>query len=115
MIDGLELRDTFITLFLPDHHLVIMDDQFKYSIPKGLYAILESNKDARSDAEIDHDIQNPKPVIDEKNIWFFWHSGYTNMYGYTQRNIPRLASSFLQARMGSPRRGSQPRLTAQCG
>jgi hypothetical protein len=59
----------------------------EYSIPKGLYAIPDHELDMRPDNEIDHDILNPKPVTGEKNVWFFWHSGYANMYGYTQRNI----------------------------
>jgi hypothetical protein len=27
------------------------------------------------------------PVSDEKNIWFFWHTGYMHMHPYTQRNV----------------------------
>ena len=58
-----------------------------YALPKGCHVIPEHLLDLRSDAEIDHDLQNPKPVFSEKNIWFFWHSGFENMHGYTQRNV----------------------------
>lgn len=58
-----------------------------YAIPTGLHAIAEHDLDIRADFEIDQDILNPKPVVDEKNVWFFWHSGYANMHPYTQRNV----------------------------
>lgn len=58
-----------------------------YPIPDGLYAIPEEELDTRPDEEIDYDLQHPKPVSGDKNIWFFWHSGYASMHGYTQRNI----------------------------
>ncbi|CAJ2507323.1 Uu.00g085090.m01.CDS01 [Anthostomella pinea] len=59
-----------------------------YPIPPGLHAIPAELLDLRPDAEVDHDLLHPKPVSDsEKNIWFFWHSGYANMHPYTQRNI----------------------------
>jgi hypothetical protein len=63
-----------------------MDGQM-YTIPAGLYAIPEGLLDLRPDAEVDHDLLHPKPVSDEKNIWFFWHSSYAHMHAYTKRNI----------------------------
>lgn len=69
-----------------DHSSLTMD-KFNYSIPKGLYAIPGQDLDTRPDAEIDHDLLHPRPVTDEKNVWFFWHSGYANMHAYTKRNI----------------------------
>lgn len=56
-------------------------------MPAGLHAIPTSMLDLRPDHEVDHDLLHPKPVTDEKNIWFFWHAGYRQMHPYTQRNV----------------------------
>lgn len=58
-----------------------------YALPKGVHALPSSGLDLRPDALIDHHILNPSPITNEKNIWFFWHSGFPNMHPYTQRNI----------------------------
>jgi len=58
-----------------------------YPVPVGLHAIPPDLLDLRPDSEIDHDLLHPKPISDEKNVWFFWHTGYTHMHPYTQRNI----------------------------
>jgi hypothetical protein len=58
-----------------------------YPIPPGLHPIPTNLLDLRPDSEIDHDLLHPKPISNEKNIWFFWHTGYTNMHPYAQRNI----------------------------
>lgn len=58
-----------------------------YPIPDGVHAIPDHLLDLRSDAEIDHALMNPKPISCEKNVWFFWHSGFENMHPYTKRNI----------------------------
>jgi hypothetical protein len=58
-----------------------------YPIPAGLHAIPTNLLDLRTDSEVDHDILHPKPIINEKNIWFFWHTGYTTMHPYAQRNV----------------------------
>jgi len=58
-----------------------------YPIPHGLHAIPLHQLDLRPDAEIDQDLLNPKPITDEKNLWFFWHQGFSRMHGYAQRNI----------------------------
>jgi hypothetical protein len=58
-----------------------------YAIPPGVHAIPSDLLDMRPDSEMDHDLLHPKPVLDEKNIWFFWHSGFTRMHPYTQRNV----------------------------
>jgi hypothetical protein len=63
-----------------------MDSQI-YPLPTGVYAVPSHLLELRPDAEVDHDLLHPKPVTDEKNIWFFWHAGYTRMHPYTQRNI----------------------------
>lgn len=59
-----------------------------YPIPNGVHAIPPAQLDLRPDPEIDEDILNPKPVSEsEKNLWFYWHSGFLNMYPYTQRCV----------------------------
>lgn len=58
-----------------------------YPLPAGLHAIPTHLLDLRPDSEVDHDLLHPKPVSDEKNVWFFWHTGYTHMHPYTRRNI----------------------------
>jgi hypothetical protein len=58
-----------------------------YPIPPGLHPIPTHLLDLRPDSEIDHDLLHPKSISNEKNIWFFWHTGYTSMHPYAQRNI----------------------------
>lgn len=58
-----------------------------YSMPRGVHPIPHDQLDLRSDAEIDHDLLYPPPVKDEKNIWFYWHTGYSTMHPYTKRNV----------------------------
>ena len=58
-----------------------------YALPPGVHAIPSALLDLRPDANIDHTLLHPGPVTSEKNIWFFWHSGYANMHPYAQRNI----------------------------
>jgi hypothetical protein len=57
-----------------------------YAIPEGVHEIPLDMLELRPDADIDHALLNPEPVKDEKNLWFFWHSGYSTMHPYTQRN-----------------------------
>ncbi|QIX01259.1 hypothetical protein AMS68_006776 [Peltaster fructicola] len=59
----------------------------KYAMPEGMLEIPRDLLDLRPDAEIDQDILNPPPVRDDKNIWFYWHQGFTKMHPYTQRNV----------------------------
>ena len=63
-----------------------MDSQ-AYQLPAGLHAIPAHLLDLRSNSEVDHDLLHPKPIADEKNIWFFWHTGYASMHPYARRNI----------------------------
>ena len=58
-----------------------------YPIPPGLHPIPKNLLDLRPDSEIDHDLLHPKPISNEKNIWFFWDTGYSTMHPYAQRNI----------------------------
>lgn len=66
-------------------HRLTMDA--KFNIPEGVHAIPSHLLDLRPDAEIDNELLHPKPVSGEKNIWFFWHSGFLNIHPYTQRNV----------------------------
>lgn len=74
--------DTISNTSLP-HNM----DPSSYPIPAGLQKIPDHLLDLRPDEEVDQDLLNPKPVADEKNVWFFWHAGYKNMHPYTQRNV----------------------------
>ncbi|PRP80496.1 hypothetical protein PROFUN_11718 [Planoprotostelium fungivorum] len=59
-----------------------------YSIPDGVHAIPLHRLDLRSDDEIDHTLLHPEPpTSSEKNIWFFWHKGFSHMHPYTKRNV----------------------------
>jgi len=51
-----------------------------YSMPAGCHVIPAEELDLRPDAEIDAAIMSPPPISldSEKNIFFFWHSGYEN-------------------------------------
>ncbi|KAL8668390.1 MAG: hypothetical protein Q9168_006981 [Polycauliona sp. 1 TL-2023] len=65
-----------------------MDDH-NYELPQGLHAIPTHLLDLRPDPEIDHDLLHPAPISENngKNMWFFWHSGFDSMHGYTRRNV----------------------------
>lgn len=61
-----------------------------YTIPPAYQADLEvipATADSRTDAEILESLNNHRPVISEKNIWAFWHSGLSNMPAWCQRNV----------------------------
>ncbi|UKZ71135.1 uncharacterized protein TrAtP1_012097 [Trichoderma atroviride] len=64
-----------------------MDSFTTYPIPDGVDAIPHDELDLRSDAEVDYELLNPKPITDEKNLWFFWNSGFQKMHGYHQRTV----------------------------
>ncbi|KAI1402008.1 hypothetical protein F4819DRAFT_496336 [Hypoxylon fuscum] len=64
-----------------------MNDSLDYPRPRGLHVIPRGLLDTRSDTEVDQDLLHPKPVSDEKNVWFFWHSGYASMHAYAKRNV----------------------------
>jgi hypothetical protein len=65
------------------------DINMQYQIPDGMHIIPPDNLDIRSDLLVDSDLTNPKPIVEgnEKNIWFFWHKGYSGMHPYCQRNV----------------------------
>ncbi len=59
-----------------------------YPVPQGVHIIPPEDLDLRPDSAVDHDLLHPKPVSDsEKNIWFFWHSGYGTMHPYAKRDV----------------------------
>ncbi|KAI8959569.1 hypothetical protein F5Y11DRAFT_368038 [Daldinia sp. FL1419] len=58
-----------------------------YPIPRGVHVVPHEFLDTRNDAEVDYDITHSKGVFSEKNVWFFWHSGYDTMHPYTKRNV----------------------------
>lgn len=64
-------------------------DSHLYSMPQGVHAIPIHELDLRSDSEVDASLLNPPPPSSssEKNIWLFWHSGYSTMHPYTQRTV----------------------------
>jgi len=68
-----------------------------YPVPAGVHVIPDSLLDLRPDSEIDQDLVNPAPISGEKNIWFFWHSGFKNMHPYTQRNVRAWYRRFSRA------------------
>ncbi|RAK72656.1 glycosyltransferase [Aspergillus fijiensis CBS 313.89] len=76
-----------VTTSSQTNHLSTMGSDNLYTPPVGMHAIPHHLLDLRDDSQIDHDIIHAKPVSDEKNIWFFWTSGYTNMHPYTRRNV----------------------------
>lgn len=59
----------------------------QYSLPDGVSVVPPEQLDLGPDAQVDEALENPRPVSDEKNIWFFWHSGFARMHPYTQRNV----------------------------
>ena len=67
-----------------------------YPIPSGLHAIPNDQLDLRSDAEVDESLIHPPPITSEKNVWFFWHSGYHTMHAYSKRNIRAWHRRFSQ-------------------
>ena len=58
-----------------------------YPLPSGLYVIPDRLLDLRSDSEVDNDLICFNHVLNEKNIWFFWNTGYEQMHPYTKRNV----------------------------
>ncbi|KAI1310573.1 capsular polysaccharide synthesis protein-domain-containing protein [Xylaria venustula] len=59
----------------------------KVDVPPGLRPIDSDKLDIRSDDEIAAWLQKKHPIVSDKNVWAFWHSGFTNMAPWVQRNI----------------------------
>ena len=74
----------------PSHQFVIVDRENAFSIPAEFSSRLRLKTgplDSRSDEEILASLLEAKPVISEKNIWAFWHSGISNMPNWSKRNV----------------------------
>ncbi|KOS19806.1 hypothetical protein ESCO_001074 [Escovopsis weberi] len=56
-------------------------------MPAGCRALPEQSLDLRPDSEIDLELLHPKPVTDDKNVWFFWDKGFERMHPYSQRTV----------------------------
>ncbi|KAI0017946.1 capsular polysaccharide synthesis protein-domain-containing protein [Xylariomycetidae sp. FL0641] len=56
-------------------------------LPRGVSLIPTERLDPRSDAEIASWIQTRHPVTSQRNVWAFWHSGYSQMPPWVQRNV----------------------------
>ncbi|KAI1268081.1 capsular polysaccharide synthesis protein-domain-containing protein [Xylariaceae sp. FL1019] len=59
----------------------------KVGVPKGLKLIDPSKLDLRTDDEIAAWLQQRQPITSEKNVWAYWHAGYSKMTPWVQRNI----------------------------
>lgn len=81
-------RDDLARLPSSDIKSPIMEAH-KYPIPPGVHALSPDDLDLRPDSDIDALLLHPSPVPDghEKNIWFFWHSGYATMHPYAKRTV----------------------------
>ncbi|KAI1100938.1 hypothetical protein F4804DRAFT_28178 [Jackrogersella minutella] len=62
-------------------------DTSKIGVPPGLKLIPTERLDLRSDGEIAAWLQTRHPVTSDRNVWAFWHSGYSQMSPWVQRNI----------------------------
>lgn len=57
------------------------------SAPKGLRYIPKEFEDTRTDEEIAEWLQHKHPVTSEKNVWYFWHSGWNSVKPWVQRGV----------------------------
>ncbi|KAI1080063.1 capsular polysaccharide synthesis protein-domain-containing protein [Whalleya microplaca] len=62
-------------------------DVGKIGVPPGLKLIPPEKLDLRSDDEITAQLKKRHPVTSDKNVWAFWHSGFSQMTPWVQRNI----------------------------
>lgn len=76
-----------VTLNAAQHNTMVSEASDLYPRPEGVHVIPIEHLDLRPDSEIDYDLLHPNPISSEKNIWFFWHSGFLGMHHYAQRNI----------------------------
>lgn len=60
-----------------------------YPMPNGVHAVPPDQLDLRPDDELDAILLNPPPASQshEKNLWFFWNSGYATMSPYAKRTV----------------------------
>ncbi|KAK1815563.1 hypothetical protein LTR12_010028 [Friedmanniomyces endolithicus] len=65
-------------------------ESYTHPLPPGVHPLPPTLLDLRPDSAIDHALLHPPPLSStssEKNIFFFWHSGFPSMHPYTQRNV----------------------------
>ena len=58
-----------------------------YPLPPGMHVIPDHLVDSRPDFEVDDGLLHFNPVSDEKNIWFFWDTGYEQMHPCAKRTV----------------------------
>jgi hypothetical protein len=59
-----------------------------YTLPPGCQVIPSHLLDLCPDSDIDDAILSPPPITSsQKNIWFYWSTGYSTMHNCTKRNI----------------------------
>ncbi|KAI2609891.1 uncharacterized protein GGS25DRAFT_530892 [Hypoxylon fragiforme] len=66
---------------------ITSSDTSKIGVPPGLRLAAPEALDLRSDDEIAAWLQKRHAITSDRNIWAFWHSGYSRMPPWTQRNI----------------------------
>nr|OQO32272.1 hypothetical protein B0A51_00520 [Rachicladosporium sp. CCFEE 5018] len=74
-----------------------MPNNHPYPIPAGVHAVPLHSLEIRADNEIDEIILNPGPIVNDKNVWMFWHSSFASMHPYTQRNVRAWHRRFSRA------------------
>ncbi|CZT19177.1 related to capsule polysaccharide biosynthesis protein [Ramularia collo-cygni] len=55
--------------------------------PQGLRYIPQERVDSRTDEEIIEYLQKKHPVTSEKNVWYFWNTGWKSMKPWVQRGV----------------------------
>ncbi|KAK9320302.1 hypothetical protein V1517DRAFT_329772 [Lipomyces orientalis] len=78
---------TTYTSAVSDNYSSMGNIGLNYEIPEGLYVVPDHLLDLRPDSDVDHDLLHPRAVTNEKNVWFFWHSGFMKMHPYAQRTV----------------------------
>jgi hypothetical protein len=63
------------------------DHKFKIPVEFQEQVTVTGPKDKRTDEEILKPLGHFQPVISEKNVWCYWHSGLSNLPGWCKRNI----------------------------
>ncbi|PMD48947.1 hypothetical protein L207DRAFT_540010 [Hyaloscypha variabilis F] len=57
-------------------------------LPNGCHIVPAHLLDLRPDSDVDKATQNPPPITSsEKNIWFYWSTGYETMHNCTKRTV----------------------------
>lgn len=72
---------------MADHTPSITSVDQPTSLPPGCALIPAEQLDLRSDEEITAHILTRRPITSEKNVWAFWHSGFSQMPAWVRRNV----------------------------